>query len=130
MSERKVIGYANIHENENLIQIIIVDDDFMEKLPKLAKYEYVIIGFQTKLTAEEKLLREIFGEEACEVKKVKLISINKNEIEVENFTDMRERLAVKFYDINPLYPEYDLPDGENGTPGWLKQLEEKSKKEG
>ena len=123
MSELKAVGYVKEVVEENSVKIVI-DEKYAARLPELSEFNYVIIGSLCEIAEEEKLLREIFGPEAREVRKVKLISIAGNVVEVEKFDKTSKLLETQIIDIHPLYPEDDIPDADE-TPGWLKALDKK-----
>ena len=134
MSERKVIATGDLNVNINPVKITIVDEEFFDKLPELAKFEHLIFGVQGVGTAEEKLLREIFGEDACEIHKVKVISVSGNEIEIENYNKKRGEVKINIKSIEPWYPEYDkfmiIDENDNIVPEWEKIFELQKAKEG
>ena len=113
MSEKKIIGYADSDLQENSIKIII-NENFTERLPELSDYNRVIIEFRVDLSSKEKRLREIFGENSCEVAVFNLISVVDNEVKVER---QENHLVKEICDIKPYYPEYDEePDLESSDP--------------
>lgn len=125
MNNWEPVGYAYPNIQEQTTKIII-NETLLERLLKLSDYSHVVISFKCKINPEDKLLREIFGEDAREIRKVKLISVTDNVIIIEGLIQKSpdESSPTDMYDIIPYLPEYDdVPDSEHGSPGWLTATE-------
>jgi len=132
MNELKTIATATLPADKSLVKIIIDDEEYIKKLPALAKYDYVIIVY-IESEPERELLEKIFGPEACRIDKVRLLSVNGNELEVVNFTTSYIGETVQIRDIHPFYPEDEeltyIDINGNVSPDFAKIFEKRQARE-
>jgi len=116
MEKLKPIGYAHSNEQEQTSKIA-VDENLVNNLADLSGYSHIVLAIPTTFAHEEKLLKQIFGETAREMRKVKLISVDDNVVIVEKLSDT----PLEIVDIFKYLPEYDeISDDEH--PRWIELL--------
>ena len=117
MKKLESIGYSELNLQDQTTKII-VNENFKEKLAELSGYSKIVIVHYFN-DAEEKILKEVFGEDVknhtVSMEDIKLISIIDNIITVEGTIGKFNEII----DIQPYYPEYDLQIGDE-NPEWIK----------